>query len=234
MQPYTYTNQKAMLPIHGKPILEYIIEGLKFAGFRNIILVVGYQKQQIIEYFENGAQWDISIEYVEQNKLNGTGGAALLCEELIYKHHFFLTWGDILVPYNTYKDVYSTYQSDKEDFILVTNHLKDLQKGCAIFCKGKYCTKMVEKPPSDLKGTDLNNCGIFILSTEIFDILREIEPSERGELEIPDAICYGIENLEWKVRIIKMKKEEFRADLGDIGVYEQLKTNDNWLKKLSR
>jgi NDP-sugar pyrophosphorylase family protein len=234
MQPYTHKTQKTMLPIHGKPILEYIIEGLKFAGFKNIILVVGYQKQQIIEYFEGGAQWDVSIEYVEQNNLDGTGGAALLCEELIQKNHFFLTWGDILVPYKIYKDVYSIYQTDKEDFILVTNYLEDLQKGCAIFCEGKYCTKMVEKPPSDLKGTDLNNCGVFILSTQIFNVLREIEPSERGELEIPDAICYGIENLEWNVRVIKMKKGHFRADLGDKEVYEKLKSSDNWLKKLRR
>lgn len=232
MKPYTDQFQKTMLPLHGKPILEYIIDGLKYAGFIDFIFVVGYQKEQIVNYFQNGEQWNINIEYVEQKTLDGTGGALLLCEELIQKDHFFLTWGDIIVPYNVYKGVFETFQNDEEDFILVTNYLDDLQKGCAIFCKDKYCLKMVEKPPPDIEGTGLNNCGIFILSTEIFETLREIEPSERGELEVPDAISFGIKNRNWEVRIIKMKRNAFRADLGDKEIYEELKSNKKWLKKI--
>ncbi|TFF85336.1 MAG: nucleotidyltransferase family protein [Promethearchaeota archaeon] len=234
MHPYTETYQKTMLQIHGKPILEYLLEGLKYAGFSEFILVVGYLKEQIIEYFQEGKKWDISIEYVEQKNLNGTGGAVLLCEENIDKKHFFLTWGDIIVPYEIYREVYQIFKNEDEDFILVTNYLENLQKGCAIFCSDKYCTKMVEKPPANIKGTNLNNCGIFILSTEIFEVLREIPPSERGELEIPDAISYGIKTRGWKVRIVKMKKDQFRADFGDLDVYEQLKNKKTWIRDLKK
>lgn len=232
MQPYTETYQKTMLPIHCKPILEYLLEGLIYAGFTEFILVVGYLKDQIINYFQDGKQWGINIEYVEQENLNGTGGALLLCEQMINEEHFFLTWGDILVPYEIYRKLYQTFKNDNEDFILVTNYLENLQKGCAIFCNDKYCIKMVEKPPPNIKGTNLNNCGIFILSTEIFDVLREITPSERGELEIPDAISYGIETRDWKVRLIKMDKDQFRADFGNINVYEDLKNRKQWIRDL--
>ena len=51
MKPYTDTYQKTMIPVHGKPLLEYIIEGIKSAGFKDFILVVGYQKEQIIDFF---------------------------------------------------------------------------------------------------------------------------------------------------------------------------------------
>ena len=70
------------------PLLEYIINGLIYAGFKNLIIVVGYRKEQIIEYFKDGNEWGIKIVYIEQKILNGTGGAVLLCENLIQNSHF--------------------------------------------------------------------------------------------------------------------------------------------------
>ncbi|MCK4481416.1 MAG: NTP transferase domain-containing protein, partial [Candidatus Lokiarchaeota archaeon] len=72
LKPYTNEYQKSMIPIHGKPLLEYIINGLIYAGFKNLIIVVGYRKEQIIKYFEDGYKWGIKIEYIEQRALNGT------------------------------------------------------------------------------------------------------------------------------------------------------------------
>ena len=105
MEPYTDTYQKTMIPVHGKPLLEYIIEGLELAGFKDVILVVGYRKEQIIDYFQDGSKWRINIEYIEQKELNGTGGALLTCKDAIQEEHFLCAWGDILVNYNTYKNV---------------------------------------------------------------------------------------------------------------------------------
>lgn len=234
MKPYTDTYQKTMIPLHGLPLLDYIMEGVMLAGFREFILVVGYQKEQIMEHFEDGSNWDISIEYVEQKDLNGTAGAVLLCEETIEGSHFFLTWGDILVPYSVYKSVHDIFERDKEDFILVTNYLDDLQKGCEIRCEDDYCTLMVEKPPPDIQETNLNNCGIFILSTEIFDEIKLLKPSKRGELELPSAISNGISKKNWKVRVLKMEENQFRGDFGDLEVYERLKKDTSWLEEIRK
>ena len=68
LRPYTNTYQKTMIPIHGKPLLEYIINGIKDVGIKDFIIVVGYFKDQIIDYFKNGANWGINIEYIEQKK----------------------------------------------------------------------------------------------------------------------------------------------------------------------
>ena len=93
LRPYTNTYQKTMIPLHGKPLLEYIIKGIKGAGFNDFIIVVGYQKEQIIDYFKDGKKLGINIEYIEQDLLNGTGGALLLCENLIEDQHFFFDMG---------------------------------------------------------------------------------------------------------------------------------------------
>lgn len=232
LKPYTDKVQKTMLRVHGKPFLEYIINGMNYAGFRDIILVVGYQKEQIIDYFKSGKHWDVNIEYVDQNELNGTGGALLLCEKYITNNHFFLTWGDILVPYEIYKTAFKTYLIENRDFILVANYTEDPYLGAAIYCDDLILTNIIEKPPRGTSKTNLNNCGVFILSKEIFYVLKSLLPSERGEIEVPKALLEGMKVLNWKVRVIKMEQNQFRGDIGAKHQYEQLKSDKSWLRLL--
>jgi len=221
-----------MIPVHGKPLLEYIINGIITTGIRDIILVVGYLKEQIIDYFQDGAKLGIRVEYVEQKKLDGTGGALLLCEDYVKNSHFFLSWGDILVSYEVYRAIYEIYREEKEDFVLVTNYVDDPYKGGAIYCEENYCLDVVEKPSKGKSKSNLNNCGIFIFSKDIFEVLKQVKLSERGEIELTDAIRIGIKEKNWKVRAFKMDKDEFRADFGDVEGYERFKKDASWLKKL--
>ena len=221
-----------MIPLHGKPLLEYIIKGIKGAGFNDFIIVVGYQKEQITDYFKDGKKLGINIEYIEQDLLNGTGGALLLCEDSIEDQHFFLTWGDTLACYQIYKEVYDVFKNEKLDFILVTNYVDDPYKGAAIYCEGKYCLDIIEKPPKGSSDTNLNNAGVFILSKEIFKVLKTQQPSQRGEIEAPVAIRYGLKNRNWKIRIIMIQNNEFFGDCGDINEYEKLKSDSSWLNLL--
>ena len=233
MKPYTDKYQKTMISLHGKPLLEYIIEGLIFAGLKELIIVVGYRKDQIINYFQNGEKWEVKIEYVEQQEINGTGGALLICKDLIKSDHFFLTWGDILVQYSVYKEVIDVFNQETQDYILVANETEDPYKGAAVYQENNYCTGIIEKPPLGKSRSNLNNCGIFLLSKDIFQILKILKPSKRKEIELPEAINYGIQDKKWKVRVVKMEKTQFRGDFGNISVYEQLKKDKIWIKKLS-
>ena len=233
MSPYTDTYQKSMIPVHGKPLLEYIINGISFAGLKDLIIVVGYRKDQIIDYFQGGDKWGIKIEYIEQKDINGTGGALLTCEDSIDNNHFFLTWGDILVSYNVYKEVIDIFNIENQHYILVSNYTDDPFKGAAVYSENNYCLAIVEKPPKGKSKSNLNNCGIYIFKKEIFTVLKMIKPSKRGEIELPEAINHGIKNEKWKVRLVKMKKTQFRGDFGNIKEYEQLNKEKKWLRELS-
>jgi len=221
-----------MLPVHGKPLLEYVVEGLIHAGFRDLIIVVGFRKEQIIHHFQDGKKWGLNIEYVIQKDLNGTGGAVLLCENLIQNQHFFLTWGDILVPYQVYKEVYELYKNENQDFILVANYTKDTHKGAAVYYDGLYCVNIIEKPKRGKSKSNYNNCGIFVLSIDIFEVLKSLIPSKRGEIELPQAINIGINERNWKVRVLKMEKKQFRGDFGDKNIFKRLKSDSSWLNKI--
>jgi dTDP-glucose pyrophosphorylase len=232
MKPYTDKYQKSMIPIHGKPLLAYIIKGLILAGLKDLIIVVGYRKDQIKRYFQTGDKWGIKIEYVEQKELNGTGGALSICEDFIVNDHFFLTWGDILVQYSVYKEVLDVFYKENQHYVLVANEIDDPYRGAAVYHENDYCKAIIEKPPLGKSISNLNNCGIFVFSKDIFQVLKMLEPSKRGEIELPDAINYGIQYKKWRVRLIKMNKSQFRGDFGNITVYEKLKEDTSWLKAI--
>ncbi|MFX0023005.1 MAG: nucleotidyltransferase family protein [Candidatus Hermodarchaeota archaeon] len=232
LKPYTDIIQKSMLSVHNKPVLEYILRGLIHTGLKDIVLVVGYKKEQIYDYFKNGKNLNINIEYIEQRKLNGTGGALLECEKVINNSHFFLTWGDIIVPYSVYKEILNLFEHKHDNFILVSNYTNDPFKGAAVYIKDNYCLDIIEKPPRGESKSKLNNSGIFIFSKEIFEVLNTLKPSKRGEIELTDALRVGIKSKNWKVRVVKMKKNQFRGDFGDMNTYEILKEKSSWLSEL--
>ena len=82
-RPLTLTRSKVMLPVANKPILEHIINALVKNDIKNIILVVGYKKERIMDYFEDGINFGVKIEYVEQKAQIGTAHAILQARDLI-------------------------------------------------------------------------------------------------------------------------------------------------------
>jgi dTDP-glucose pyrophosphorylase len=73
---------------------------------------------------------------------------------------------------------------------------------------------------------------VFIFSKEIFEVLKNLKPSERGEIELPRALLKGMNERNWKVRVVKMERDRFRGDFGDKEEYERLKDDSSWLKFL--
>ena len=71
-RPLTLTRSKVMLPVANRPILEHVISSLEKNEIKEIILVVGYEKERIMNYFEDGLNFGVNISYVEQKAQLGT------------------------------------------------------------------------------------------------------------------------------------------------------------------
>ena len=62
--------------------------------------------------------------------------------------------------------------------------------------------------------------------------LKSLNPSRRGEIELPQALSLGLRTMNWKIRVLKMRTDQFRGDLGNLDVYEKLKADRNWIRNL--
>ncbi len=206
MRELTNELPKPMLKVHGKPILEHIIEGLKTAGIHDIFIVTGFRADVIEEYFGNGNQLGARIAYGRQVVQDGTGKAPELAKEFIGVSPFLLTYGDILVQPETYQRMVHRYNEDYFSGVLTVTSSEDVTKGGLIFFDQKFCvTRVVEKPSAEkieelrregfLKpGTKAwYNAGIYIFRPSLFEFTAKLEKSPRGEYELTDAISALIE-----------------------------------------
>lgn len=87
---------KPMIPVLGKPVLQYQIENLKACGIEEIILVTGYLKESIIEYFGDGKDFGVHISYFNEDKPMGTAGALYYLKERL-REDFLLLMGDLML-----------------------------------------------------------------------------------------------------------------------------------------
>lgn len=92
LRPLTNDTPKPMLRVGNKPILETIIEGFKQYGYTNFIFSVNYKKEVIQDYFQNGEAFDVTIEYIEEDKKMGTAGALSLLKKKTYETIFCDEW----------------------------------------------------------------------------------------------------------------------------------------------
>lgn len=195
MLPLTERRPKPLVPLLEAPMLEHILQGMRQAGVRHVALVIGHLGHMIQEYFGNGATLGLNLEYIWQKHPEGTGAATLLAEEFVGKEPFMLSWGDIMVAPETYSNILRVWKEEQPDAVLSLNVVEDPWEGAAVYVdESGFVQKIIEKPPRGTSRTNFNNAGIFVFPPELFDILRSVPPSARGEIEVPDAIQTMLSN----------------------------------------
>ena len=180
MRPLTLNRPKVMLPIANKPILEHVMVEMQQTGISEFIFVVGYHDEQIRNYFGNGEKWGIGIQYIKQKEQLGTADALAATEGLL-NETFLLANGDAVIGH---QDI--TQLIGRDGNVLSTIELPDVSGLGVIKVKSDHVVKIYEKmqnPPSHLV-----NAGLYLFSPDIFDAIKKIARSPRGEYELTDAI----------------------------------------------
>lgn len=188
MLPLTERRPKPLVPILERPMLEHIVCGARDAGFDHLCLIVAYKGEQIVEHFGDGSRLGMKIEYIWQEGPAGTGAATLMAEDFVAGEPFFLSWGDIIVGPQTYHNVARVWEQERPEAILSLNWVEDPCEGAAVYVEDGCISRIVEKPTRGTSTTNYNNAGIFVFRPELFDILKGLPDSPRGEKEMPDAV----------------------------------------------
>jgi UDP-N-acetylglucosamine diphosphorylase / glucose-1-phosphate thymidylyltransferase / UDP-N-acetylgalactosamine diphosphorylase / glucosamine-1-phosphate N-acetyltransferase / galactosamine-1-phosphate N-acetyltransferase len=187
MRELTAELPKPMINMRGKPVLQHIVEGLRNAGIRDCLIVVGYRADAVRDFFGDGSRYKVAIQYKTQTVQDGTGRVVELAQEFVGNRPFILVYGDILVDAANYKRVVDLHE-DVEGLLTVTRG-EDVSKGGAVFLDDKmHLVDLREKPKPGEPTSPWYNAGLYAFRPSIFDFTAKLKPSPRGEYELTDAI----------------------------------------------
>jgi len=186
LRPLTSTRPKCMIPIAGKPILEHLLSALKENGIEEVLVIVGYRKEHVKNYFRDGEGFGIGLGYLEQKELLGTADAIGLAEEHIRGEDFLVVYGDLLIDPSVVKAALHEY-SDRGLITLTVAPVRDPSQYGVVASEKGLVKKIFEKPKSSSFG-NLANVGVYIFSKEAFKAIKMTSKSSRGELEITDSL----------------------------------------------
>jgi len=176
---------KPLLPLHGKPLAGHVLENLRAAGFGRFLMVVGYRHELFYARFAG----DRSVHFALQDPVDGTGSAARLAEPFAAGAPFLLIFGDILASPDDIRAVWQRLEEDEAAAAVVAvKEVDDPWQGAAVYERDGVVTEIIEKPPSGTSRTRWNSAGIFAFRPAVFEALRRIGRSPRGEYELTDAL----------------------------------------------
>jgi glucose-1-phosphate thymidylyltransferase len=191
LRPITHTSAKQLVPIANKPILFYGLEAIAHAGIKEVGIIVGDTRQEIKDTVGDGSRWGIKVTYIEQEAPLGLAHAVKIAEDFIKSDDFVMYLGDNLIKDGILPMVNEFKKNKPNAQILLASVPNPQQFGVAVLKDGKV-TNLEEKPKQPK--SDLALVGVYMFDKNIFKAVNSIKPSQRGELEITDAIQYLIDN----------------------------------------
>ncbi len=189
--PHTFTKPKPMVYIAGKPIIGHILDRMKDVKPHEIIMVVGYRKEQIMSYMDRNYSDIFNIKYVDQQEQLGLGHSIYAARDEIGDSEIMIALGDMIFK-TGYSEFYDHYLNNGScSGSIGVREVDDPGKYGIVELEGEYISKMEEKPfrPSSKLGI----AGVyFIRETEVLlSILEEMIRNERrtqGEYQLTDAL----------------------------------------------
>jgi glucose-1-phosphate thymidylyltransferase len=186
MQPLTRITNKHLLPIYNKPMIYYPVETLVDAGITDILIVTGGRHAgEFLRLLGNGAEFGLKhINYTYQEGEGGIAQALGLAEHFAAGEKIVVMLGDNIVekPIKKYVDEFRVQPPGGR---ILLKKVEDPERfGVASF-RGKRIVSIDEKPKRPK--SDYAVTGIYMYDERVFDIIKALKPSRRGELEITDV-----------------------------------------------
>ena len=226
MRPLTLTKPKTMLPVAGKPIIQYNIESLRDNGINDILLIVRYKEEIVRNYFGDGSDFGVNISYKTQKDFLGTANAISYGEDFIDDSIIVLN-GDIILDDEIIHEIIKKYNYLSPDTLMLLTEVEDPSAFGVVEIENGNIKNIVEKPKREEAPSNLVNAGIYIFNKDIFDKIRETEISERGEYEITDSVSLQIED---NKTVIGHKTSKDWIDVGR--PWELIEVNEELIGKL--
>ena len=186
LRPLTFAVNKHILPLANKPMILYGLQHLLNAGIKDIGVILGPLKDDIVKLLGDGSRYGAQITYIDQPEPIGLAHAVLSSQSFLENDPFILYLGDNLLKQGL-KPFMDTLKNNDSDCVIGVTKVQDSScYGVAVFNEDGQIEGLVEKPKDHL--SDWALIGVYVFTKKIFSAIKMIHPSRRGELEITDAI----------------------------------------------
>ncbi len=176
LRPHTETCPKPMLLVDGRPMLEIVLEQCIAAGFTKFYISINYLKEQIIGYFQNGARWGVSIDYLVEDEPLGTAGSLRLLPESI-DEPFLVLNGDVLTRLNPSHLLDFHCQHDAQATLCVREYEFTMPFG-VVQTNGTELAGFEEKPTY----RHLVNAGVYVIDPQLLPLLPPHQATDMPSL----------------------------------------------------
>jgi mannose-1-phosphate guanylyltransferase len=183
LRPLTDYIPKPMVPLHGKPLLEWVMLQLRAYGIRDFVIAISYLAEQIENYFGDGTRWDVHIEYGHGALPAGKAGEVWRCRELLESERRFLVIPGDTICHLDYRE-FMEFHEQRDGMVSVALSTRyRLEVGLAEVDSFGRITAFKEKANLNLPVST----GSYLLETAIFPYIERLNPS-RNEVDLPGDV----------------------------------------------
>ena len=184
LYPLTMALSKQLMPVYDKPMIYYPISALMMAGIREVLIITTPRDNASFrELLGDGSKWGMRFEYMIQENPNGLAEAFILGEDFIGDDNVALILGDNLFYGENLRRILTKANSDEDHSTIFGYAVKDPERyGVVEMDEEGNAISIVEKP--EHPRTNLAVPGLYFYTNDVVEIAKNVQPSERGELEI--------------------------------------------------
>ena len=224
MRELSRARPKALIEADGRPIIEYVLAGMREAGINRITVVTGYFAEQVEEYLGGCHRDETAVSCVRQKDIDGTGSAVNVARDSIGRSPFLLCFADIFTEPDNFVRMAKDFGQRPCDVLVGVKWVEDPYRGAAVYLsEDDSVLEIIEKPDRGTSSTHWDSAGMYAFSPKVFDYTANLKPSARGEFELPDAVTAMIAD-GLAVRAFKLGPPCFNVDSP-----EDIETAERWL-----
>lgn len=191
LSPLTKVTNKHLLPVFNKPMIYYPLYTLKEAGINNVMIVSGKGHcGDFLELLGSGSEFGMRFSYGVQDEAGGIAQALGLCEEFANNEKVVVILGDNVLE-DSIKQSVEEYKKQPEGAKIFLKAVETPEAYGVADIQEDKITSIVEKPANP--SSNLAVLGCYLYDSQVFDVIKQLKPSERNELEITDVNNHYLE-----------------------------------------